>query len=314
MEVKDIFIAPIYIILLSLLAYLARPMVTNAKTRKYFLPGLWAKMLGAVAVGMIYQFYYDGGDTFNYFTNGSRWIWEAFLADPVSGFKLLMESGGSRHMDTFAYSQHIWYYRDPNSYFVVRLTAFFDLFTFHTYAATALLFASFSFSGMWAFFMALVNRYPAHVKWIAVAVLFIPSTLFWGSGIMKDTLTLGALGWLTFGMIKIIEEKKRTFFYWIVVTLSIGLIYEIKPYILICYLPLIFVWLYWKNILTIRNKVTRVFIAPVLLALFGFMAYGVMKQISGETQKYSLENIAEQAMITSYDIRYGWGARMGGDG
>ena len=143
MGLQDLFVTPLYIILLSALAYFVRPYVTTPETKKYFLPALWVRFGGAIALGVVYQFYYNGGDTFNYFTHGSRWIWEAFLDDPWDGLHLLTTSGGTHFPETFEYSQHIWYYRDPNSYFIVRLAAFIDLFTFHTYSATALFFATF---------------------------------------------------------------------------------------------------------------------------------------------------------------------------
>ena len=57
-------------------------------------------------LGVLYQFYYEGGDTFNYFTNGSKWIWEAFRENPVQGIELLFDSGGSnRNLNTFHYNQ-----------------------------------------------------------------------------------------------------------------------------------------------------------------------------------------------------------------
>ncbi|CAN0025001.1 unnamed protein product, partial [Chrysoparadoxa australica] len=311
---QDLIVTPIYLVLLSFLAYFIRPYVTTPETRKYFLPALWVRFFGAIMVGVLYQFYYDGGDTFNYFTHGSKWIWEAFLDDPVFGIKLLFTSGGTHFPETFQYSQHIWYYRDPNSYFIVRLAAVIDLFTFHTYSATALFFATFSFSGLWAMYKVVQEKYPHSSKWIAIGILFFPSVVFWGSGILKDTITLGALGWLTWGLICMIELKKRSLTYWVVIMLNGWIIYSIKTYIIVCYLPLVFVWIFWQNMRSIKNFVFKLLIAPTLFLLFGAIAYLSAVLISNESERYSLDNIAERAKITAYDIRYGWGARKGGDG
>lgn len=314
MELKDLFITPIYIIVLSLVAYMIRPFVTTRETIKYFLPALWIRFFGAIMLGVIYQFYYGGGDTFNYFTHGSKWIWEAFSQDISKGFLMLISEGGDRIPETFQYSQHIWYYRDPNSYFIVRMTAFFDLFTFHTYSATALFFATFSFSGLWAFYTAVAKRYPGHTRWLAYGLLFFPSVVFWGSGILKDTITLGALGWLTWSLIHLIVFRKREIIYWAIGILSVWLIFSIKMYILICFLPMVFVWIYWRRVIAIRNWALRILIAPVLLAFFGLLGYLALVQITEDSEMYSLNNIAERAAITAYDIRYGWGARTGGEG
>ncbi|MEQ9008058.1 MAG: hypothetical protein RLP12_09255, partial [Ekhidna sp.] len=84
---QDLIVTPIYLILLSTLAIIVRPFVTNKFTRKYFLIALWARFIGAIGLGLVYQFYYQGGDTFNYWTHGSRWIWEAFLDSPLTGIQ-----------------------------------------------------------------------------------------------------------------------------------------------------------------------------------------------------------------------------------
>jgi len=314
MGIKDLIITPIFLILFMMMAYVIRPYVTNSSTRKYFLPAFFLKLFGAIALGLIYQFYYGGGDTFNYFEHGSAWIYKAFWEKPELAIKLLFSEGGLRDVESFQYSQHIWYYRDPNSYFIVRITAFFDLFTFHTYSATALFFALFSFSGLWAFFYAVQKKYPEATQWLAISILFVPTVIFWGSGILKDTITLGALAWLTYAFINIIELKRRSIKYWIIVLFSVWLIYSIKIYILICFFPMVFVWLYWKNIQSVKNPLLKIFIAPALFLIFGFIAFASLQVINLQEQKYSLDAIAERAAITAYDIRYGWGARSGGDG
>lgn len=279
------------------------------------MPALLARFGGAIALGLIYQFYYRGGDTFNYFTHGSRWIWQAFMDDPMLGLSMLFESGGERVFNTFEYSQHIWYYRDVNSFFIVRLTAFFDIVTFHTYSATALFFSIFAFSGSWAMFSAVTKLYQSiNLRLLAISLLFVPSIIFWGSGILKDTITLASLGWLTWALIHIIELKRRHYMFLFIVLISVWLIYSIKVYILICYVPVTFIWLYWRQITNIKNVAIKVIVTPVLLVVFITSGYYALIQITADNEQYSFENLAEKVAITAYDIRYGWGAREGGDG
>ncbi|MEM9340455.1 MAG: hypothetical protein AAGA66_17100 [Bacteroidota bacterium] len=253
MGLKDLIVTPIYLILFTILAIWIRPYVTNKQTRKYFLPALWLRFFGAIALGLIYQFYYGGGDTINYWEHGSRWIYEAFNDDPATGLKLLLSNGGVRSLDvTYAYSSRIWLFRDPAAYMVIRIASVFDFFTFHTYSATALFFAVFSFSGTWALFSAVQKKYPSATKQIAIAILFIPSVIFWGSGILKDTITLGSLGWITWALIRWIDLKKYDLVSAFLFLLSFYLIFFIKKYILICYLPMVMVWIFFKNIKNIK--------------------------------------------------------------
>uniref|UniRef100_UPI0032F09D18 hypothetical protein n=1 Tax=Ekhidna sp. TaxID=2608089 RepID=UPI0032F09D18 len=298
----------------TLIALVIRPYVTNKGTRKYFLPALWVRFGGAILLGVLYQFYYGGGDTFNYWEHGSRWIYQAFNEDISLGVKLLMEPGGVWDPETFQYTSNIWYYRDPASYAIVKATAFFDLLTFHTYSATSLFFAVFSFSGLWALYSALQYKYPENSGRLAIAVLFVPSVIFWGSGILKDTVTLGALGWMTWGLLRWIDFGKRGIVEAGIFAFSLWVIFRIKVYILICFLPMIAVWLFFKNVKRIRNLALRLLLIPALLLVFIASAYFTLDQVTKDSSKYQLDNLAERARITAYDIRYGWGARSDGDG
>ncbi len=310
MEIKDLLVTPLYLFFFTVIAYWIRPYVTNKQTRKYFLPALWVRFSGAIMLGVIYQFYYSGGDTFSYWTHGSKWIWEAFLDDPMLGTRMLLSSGGEHSPEFFNYSSKIWYFKDPKSYTVVRIAGFFDLFTFHTYSATACFFAVFSFSGMWAMYTAIDGLYKS--KYLALVILFVPSVVFWGSGILKDTITLGALGWLTWGIFYLFEHRRRKLIVWIVTCLSAMLIFKIKPYIVVCFIPLIFVWLYLKKVKRVRKTGPGFATIPILAIIF--LGAALTASIFVSTEEYSINSFARKAAITAYDIRYGWGSRTGGDG
>src|SRR5690606_30192240 len=92
MTLQDLVITPLYLICIYLFAFILRDKITDKNTRRYFIPGLTVKLIGAISLGLIYQFYYDGGDTFNYFNN-SKYIWEAFKDSPLKAFQLIFSDG-----------------------------------------------------------------------------------------------------------------------------------------------------------------------------------------------------------------------------
>ena len=98
MEARDLIVTPILLIVIAVLAYIIRPRVTDSVTRVYFFPALAVKIVGALAVGFIYQFYYDGGDTFNYHTHGSRHVWEALWIRQSKVCGLLINDGNNYKM------------------------------------------------------------------------------------------------------------------------------------------------------------------------------------------------------------------------
>ncbi len=311
METKDLLITPIYFILLLGAAYMMRSSMTNTATRKYFIPAITLKFIGAITLGMIYQFYYGGGDTFTYHTYGSKWIWEAMMDSPSQGIKLFFLKGGIREADLYYYTSKIWMFRDSHSYFVIKIAAFFDLFTFHTYSATALFFAAFAFSGHWVLFITFQKLYPSQTRNIAIATLFIPSIIFWGSGLLKDSITLASLCWITYALFQITLWKKGVLINMLLIVFFSWIIFSIKIYILLSFLIAASVFLYKHYSGSIRNTLIRILAAPFFALIFLVGGYFTIQKISEGDSRYALDKIGQTAQITAYDIRYGWGARHG---
>ncbi|MCK5210482.1 MAG: hypothetical protein KAQ79_20745, partial [Cyclobacteriaceae bacterium] len=291
------------LILIYAIAGFIRPFVTDKQNRRYFLPGLTVKIIGAISVGLIYQFYYGGGDTFTYFNLGSKYIWEAFKDSPILAFKLIF-AGKEYATDTFQYASKIYTYGDLSSYFVVRVAGVFDLLTFHTYSATAILFAAFSFTGLWALYHVFYRMFPSQHLEFAIAVLFVPSVFFWGSGILKDTITISALGWATYGAYNLFFVKRHITISLIILLLSLYTIYTIKIYILLCFLPAVILWIFSTRLSNVKNVIAKIFIAPIVLSIAALIGYYAILKVGEENPRYDVENLAETARITAEWIHY----------
>jgi hypothetical protein len=309
MELRDLIVTPLLILFIYAIAYITRPWVTNTFTRPYFFPALTAKIVGALALGIIYQFYYAGGDTFNFHTHGSRHIWNAFMDSPAKGLTLLF-SDGENMQGVYEYASKIYFLNDQSSYFVIRIAALFDLLTFSTYSATAVLFALISFGGGWAFFSYMCRIEPRLRGWIALAVLFIPSVVFWGSGLMKDTLTFASLGFLTYAVGNI-YEKRNVLSSLLIMLVSVFVIFSIKKYILFCFLPAAMIWFYLLKVRSIRSQALKILIVPFFVTIVVAAAYYSLLLVGEGDARYSLGKIAETAKITAYDIRYYTGREAG---
>ncbi len=310
MELRDLVVTPLLLIVIYMLAYVIRPYFTDSINRRYFFPALTVKIIGALAVGFIYQFYYNGGDTFNYHTHGSRHIWEAFADDISIGLDLLF-SDGSHVSGTYQYSSEIWYYRDPQSFFVVRIAAFFDLFTFSAYSGTAVLFALLAFTGAWLMFSAFYKLAPELHLWAAVSCLFIPSVFFWGSGIFKDTITLAALGVVLYCMVKIVVDRSINFWNIVLLIFSGWIIFSIKKYILLSFAPVMMLWIFTRMISVIRSRIFKILFVPIAIVPVLLVTFYATSKIGEDDARYNVDKLAKTAQLTAYDIRYGWGARTG---
>lgn len=312
MEFRDLIVTPVIILLVYVVAYMARPWLTDETNLGYFFPALTLKIIGALAVGFVYQFYYGGGDTFNYHTQGSRHIWEAMMDSPLKGAQLLMYNGtGEPPHGTYAYASKILFLHDPSSYAVVRLTAFLDLFTFSAYSGTAVLYAMLSFFGMWMLFLAFYEDYPWLHRWIAAATFFIPSVFFWGSGVLKDTITLSALGVATFTIRNLLIRGRFRLSHLFLMLLSLYVIFVVKKYILLCYMPAALIWISAANFFRIRSVVLRAMTIPVFGVMTVAAAYYAVIKIGEDDKRYSLDKIATTAQVTAYDIGFYTGRNAG---
>lgn len=311
MEYRDLIVTPLLAILIYLIAYWVRPYVTDNINRVYYFPAITVKLMGAIALGFVYQFYYSGGDTFIYHTHGSRHIWEAFVDSPLQGLKLLM--GNDNQIGVSQYASRIYFFHDDQSYFLVRVAAIFDLLTFSSYSGTAILFAILSFTGMWMFFMTFYSRYPHLHRGLAIAAFFLPSVFFWGSGILKDTLTIASLGAATYYFHGIFVKRKISIRYIVGLILSILIIFSVKKFILQAFLPALLAWVVAHNFSAIKSVAAKLILVPVAALLVISGAYYMVVKVGEDDERYAVSKLAKTAKVTAYDIRY-WSGRSAGSG
>ncbi len=305
MNLKDILLTPFFLVLIYAGAYVFRSSIRDQAIRRYFIPALSAKLLGAIALGLIYQFYYHGGDTFNFFKD-SEAIWEAFLDSPWIGLRIIFAEVGDYSPELYQYTKKIYFfsYGDAATYNVIRLSGFLSIISFHTYTVNALFFALISFSGTWAMYRVFYDMYPT-LHWpLAVAVFFIPSVFFWGSGLMKDTIALGALGWAFYGFYFALIRRRDIIWNLGILLFSILVVRSVKVYIIGSFLPAAFLWLFLEYRTQIKSKALRQVSFPFLLMLSIPFGYLSLIQITADNERYQLENIAATAKTTADWLAY----------
>ena len=197
--ITDFILLPIYIFVVFIFAsyFKNKYYPKNHPLRPYFMPAFTFKILGAIFLGIIYQFYYKGGDTLNYW-HQTEIINSSFNESIGAWLKLITASAEIYDVDVYKYTtQFYWYGAKSPEYLISIIGAIIGLFTMTTYLPTSVIFASLSFIGVWKMYVVFTKLYPRLTKQMAFAFLFIPSVIFWGSGFMKDTITLTCIGWVT---------------------------------------------------------------------------------------------------------------------
>lgn len=298
-------------ILIGIILLIARRVqennIENNPAYQYYVKGMMAKVVGALGLGVIYAFYYGGGDTLNYWVDAGRLV-NLFFHDFPCALKLL--AGDHSYSRYFCFDREItgmpvFFPRDHQAYVVSRLTTPLHLLTVNSFFACSVLMAAISYSGIWRLYMVFCSEYPRLSKEFAVAILFIPSLLFWGSGILKDTWTLAAVGWLTYGVYNILLSKKGGIIWNVLyVVVASSILISIKPYIFVALLPGILIWVVFGRIRQISNPVVRILAAPILIMIGMVGGSFLFSQTSGSLGAYGdIDATLEKAVLTQEDLQ-----------
>ncbi|MDB5234309.1 MAG: hypothetical protein JWR44_1302 [Hymenobacter sp.] len=297
MELKDLYITPIYLVIIYIIAYGVRGSVTNVYTRKFFIPALTVKVVGAIALGILYHTLY-GGDTNNYYKQAGV-VYHAFGDSFSAGWELVTTSGDVTPAIRKYTEQITWFGRGSNEYFVIRVAAVFALLSFNTYTVIAVLFAAVTFTGMWVMYMTFAKIRPQAFKELATAVFFLPSVFFWGSGLLKDSLCIGALGWLFYAFYRGAIEKRNILRCTVLGLMAVGVIFAMKIYILLAFLPPALLWVFNENTRNIRSAAVRWLAKPLFLGVGALLAAYAMAQLSAADARFNLDNIGAQSKLTA---------------
>ena len=271
LSIYDLVLPPIYIIVILLIANIVRrKKILKFPEYKYYIPGLIAKIVGGIFVVIIYCFYYYGGDTIAYFE--SAIALSNLLPKSPSGFFSILGGNSSWENISLFDSSTGWpmYWRDPQSFSVVRFTSILTFFAGKSFITTTILVATITYTGIWQLFRLFQENFPEIKRNMAIAILFMPSVFFWGSGILKDSYTLCALAWFTIAVVRIFIKKERIPFHIVALLLSVYVLISLKPYIFFAAFAGSSILLIHYSLKGTENKVIRNLLVPILIVLIMF--------------------------------------------
>jgi hypothetical protein len=300
----DFLLFLLYGIVIFIFAYLKKKAhVENEKYYKYYLSGLLLKVAGALGLCFIYVFYYKGGDTLEYYDSCIS-VLNFLVKNPMEFINILFKGDNSAEELSLFDASTGWpaYWYDHNSFFLVRLTCLLVGLSFRSYLVTSLLLAWISYAGIWRLFVLFCKEFPFITKELAIALLFIPSVAFWGSGLLKDTVTYTSCCWFTVGFYHGVIKRKSFFSNAIIIIISGYLILSIKPYILYCLIPGSAIWMVSALTNEIKSKFFKVLIFPLVLIIGCGGIFFTFKTIGNNLGKWSVNEVLERAVITQNDL------------
>jgi len=300
----DFIVSPFYLFLILFFANRhAKNKRLTDNSYRYFLPGLSVKIIGGIMLALVYTIYYPGGDTIQYFKDAV--VLKKLMFFDLNNFWTALTSKPSFNNLTLFNSDTGYpsYINDTKTWTVVRLVFFLNLIAFDSFLTSTILCATVSFFGIWKLYKTFQEEFNSLDREMAIAFLFIPSVFFWGSGILKDTFTLGALGLMVYCLNQFFFKKKVSLFNILGVILPLILILSIKAYIVVGLLPAIIVTVFQNYSLKIKAPVLRILVIPILAFGGTFLGYLFMSLLGESLGEYKLENILNKAVITQRDLK-----------
>lgn len=289
MNFFDYVIFVFYVLLFYLLFYWRRRRYKDPLLRKYQKRGFWIKVVSSLAYSLFVL--QVQGDTTGLFHPEGYNIYKLILRDP-SNIYLLFIPGKEFDQALLANIANLGYFREEANYLIAKIVAALSFITFGKFLAINLIFSMISFTGVWRLYRFFYEQYPALHKQFAIAILYLPTFVFWSSGILKDPLCTGSLGWITYALYSVFLKRKRILLNLIIAGLFTYLLVILKVYIIVSYLPLFILYLILHNVNLIRNKAVKVMIVGTFIigSMLGFLTVA-------QTMQKALGSFASEGMV-----------------
>ena len=185
----------IHVIIIITIIYLSYEKAKAQVLYKFFLPAIIYKMLAGISVGLLYFYYYGYGDTILYFNDASE-VSDLFYYNWKSYFLFLLDID----------STHLHYEDNYRALFFVKLISPIVVLTYKNYWITSAYLSLLSFFSCWYLVKNINKYYPRLVIGAIVALLFVPSIVFWSSGIMKESISMTLIAMLSSYFIQLIND------------------------------------------------------------------------------------------------------------
>lgn len=300
MSNADYLFFPFYLIFFSFIFSKVRKKYSDPVLQKYHKQGFWIKVAGCIAFTIFNAYISPGDSTGLYHLEGVN-IYHLILHDP-SNIHLLFTKGINFDESLLSNPANSGYFRADNNFLVSKIVAVFSFFTFGRYMVINLIFSLIAFTGVWKLFLFFYEQYPQLHKKFAIAILYLPTFVFWSSGILKDSLCIASLGWITYAIYELLYRKKNFFKNSLLLIIFGWLIMILKVYILISYVPFFVLFILLRNMDVINNKFLRYMLAPVVITccMFGFLK--ILNSLDGDLDQYAVKDLTKS--IKTLNVNY----------
>ena len=242
-----------YILLFSAIIVRSRWFSADGFSNTYFLGVFYLKLLFGVALWFIYTHIYKNrltSDVFKYYDD-ARIIFNTLHTSTKDYLTLLTGIG-----DTSAHYQDIYLTMNnwengygtvlySNSHFILRMNAFFWLFSRGHYGVHVIFMCFISLVGLTYIYKSFLPFLQDRSKALFLAVFLFPSVILWSSGVLKEGLVWLGLGLSIYYFFRLMDtmgiwQNSKILYlisYTLYLILGFAILFESKAYVLLCIIP-----------------------------------------------------------------------------
>jgi len=176
------------------------------------------KVVCGVVFWYVYTFYYkirSEADIYKYFDD-SEIMFDALRHHPADFLKMVFGFDSTAHFQDLYYSKmQVWSPRFENSFnfenhTMVRLNALFRLFSCGYYQVHSVFINLLSFAGLTALYKTFEVYAERKKKLLFLSICLGPIVLFWGSGVIKESFILFAMGFAIYYLHQLLCPDKTS--------------------------------------------------------------------------------------------------------
>ncbi|KJS06598.1 MAG: hypothetical protein VR77_04170 [Flavobacteriales bacterium BRH_c54] len=266
------------------------------------------KVAVALVFFLLYTFYYQDrstADIFKFFDD-SVVLFQLFHESSLDFFRLIFGGETSFIQEAYINKLNFWVNSDPNELYndsrlMIKLNALLHFVSFGYYGVHLIVFTFLSFVGF-TFLYKAFERFFEHKKLLLLVLFFVPSVLFWSTGVSKESILFFGLGLFLYAYFKLIHVFQSVKYIFLLL-LSILIMLSIKPYIFLLIIPALLIYFIiekyqWKRVLL--SYVLGYFFIVLIGISVGelFPKYKLINQIA--TKQNNFINMA-QGGVYMYD-------------
>lgn len=303
-SVSDLAIFPLCFFVLFLILRARAKRNKDPKIIQLYYRAFYFKLICVFVFVLLTQYYFKGGDTSLYY-QATKDLRAAIKDNPQNLEEVIKTQKLTYKSPLFDYFYYDGYVEDltynymfSQANFTPPKLALIPSYIFgNSFLCISLVFGFFALGGALRLFKTFYHFYPGQYREIAFACLFLPSVCYWSSGLLKDPITFGCVGYIANAFLNIFIKKEKFLISIAIIVLCSFLIFVIKVYILLVLVLALLIWQFAEFNKLIQNRTLRNIFAIMTFALSVGVGLLLMNYLTSmeAAQQYQFDKIAGNA-------------------